>query len=376
MKYSSNLFFFSFLLIIITTIANIRATTGDSPHHHLEKNEVSEYYSRPTKLFVFGDSYADTGNLRKSLASSWKQPYGLTFPGKPAGRFSDGRVLTDYFAKFFGLKSPIAYTLMKMGGNNNNKVRNGMNFAFGGSGVFDASGNSSPNMSTQIDFFKKLIMIKINESNTIYTKRDLKSSVVLVTLVGNDYAAYTARPDATAQGLRSFIPLVVNQLAANLKRIKEMGACKIVVTALQPLGCLPQMTQLSSFKQCNATQNLVVNYHNLLLQQAVSKLNNETKHIHHSIFILDLFDSFTTVLNQKGDYQGDLKFETPLKPCCMGISRGYSCGSVDGNGTKMYTVCSDPKSSFFWDALHPTQAGWRAVYMVLKSSLEQFFKFY
>ncbi|KAK4478727.1 hypothetical protein RD792_014225 [Penstemon davidsonii] len=367
MEYSSNFFFCCFLLIIITTI-NIRAATGVSSHHHHhhEKNEVSDYASRPTKLFVFGDSYADTGNVRKSLANSWKQPYGLTFPGKPAGRFSDGRVLTDYFAKFFGLKSPIAYIWMKFGGK---KVRNGMNFAFGGSGVFETSSNLLPNMSTQIDFFEKLMTI--NES--IYTKRDLKSSVVLVSLVGNDYAAYAARSGATAQGLQSFIPLVVNQLAANLKRIKEMGACKIAVTALQPLGCLPRMTQISSFKQCNATQNLAVNYHNLLLQQAVSKLNNETKD--SSIFILDLYNSFTTVLNQKGDYQGDLKFENPLKPCCMGINSGYSCGSVDGNGTKMYTICSDPKSAFFWDASHPTEAGWRAVYMTLKSSLEQFFKF-
>ena len=51
---------------------------------------------RPTKLFVFGDSYSDTGNNRKSEASSWKYPYGITFPGKPTGRFSDGRVLTDF----------------------------------------------------------------------------------------------------------------------------------------------------------------------------------------------------------------------------------------------------------------------------------------
>lgn len=63
--------------------------------HHLH-DEHQLYGFRPTKLFVFGDSYADTGNVRKSLANSWKEPYGTTFPGKPAGRFSDGRVLTDY----------------------------------------------------------------------------------------------------------------------------------------------------------------------------------------------------------------------------------------------------------------------------------------
>ena len=66
---------------------------NDRRHHH---NKKQRYGFRPTKLFVFGDSYADTGNVQKSVGSSWKEPYGITFPGKPAGRFSDGRVLTDY----------------------------------------------------------------------------------------------------------------------------------------------------------------------------------------------------------------------------------------------------------------------------------------
>lgn len=48
------------------------------------------------KLFVFGDSYVDTGNTPKAFSKAWKSPYGITYPGKPAGRFSDGRVLTDY----------------------------------------------------------------------------------------------------------------------------------------------------------------------------------------------------------------------------------------------------------------------------------------
>lgn len=53
-----------------------------------------------SKLFVFGDSYADTGNLGRRLgrniARSWFPPYGMSFPRKPTGRFSDGRVLTDF----------------------------------------------------------------------------------------------------------------------------------------------------------------------------------------------------------------------------------------------------------------------------------------
>lgn len=56
-------------------------------------------YSSDRRLLVFGDSYADTGNLPRIIARSWSEPYGMTFPKKPTGRFSDGRVFTDFFGK-------------------------------------------------------------------------------------------------------------------------------------------------------------------------------------------------------------------------------------------------------------------------------------
>lgn len=71
--------------------------------HSFSSQHRKPYGFRPTKLFVFGDSYADTGNIRKSIGGSWKEPYGITFPGKPAGRFSDGRVLTDYIGNITSL---------------------------------------------------------------------------------------------------------------------------------------------------------------------------------------------------------------------------------------------------------------------------------
>ncbi|CAH2070127.1 unnamed protein product [Thlaspi arvense] len=48
-----------------------------------------------SKALVFGDSYADTGNMKHD-AVSWKSPYGITFPGKPSGRYSDGLISTDF----------------------------------------------------------------------------------------------------------------------------------------------------------------------------------------------------------------------------------------------------------------------------------------
>ncbi|KAI7732519.1 hypothetical protein M8C21_012619 [Ambrosia artemisiifolia] len=315
---------------------------------------------KPTKLFVFGDSYSDTGNNPKSLASSWKTPYGETFPGKPAGRYSDGRVLTDFVAKFMGIKSPLPYQWRKYGGN---KLQNGLNFAYGGTGVFD-TGNLQPNMSTQIGFLDGLIKEKV------YTKWDLDSSLALVTVSGNDYGAYTSS-GGSEQGLSSFISHVVNQIGINIKRIREMGVPRVLVTSLQPIGCLPRETIFSSYQQCNVSRNAASNFHNQLLQQVVTGLNNSTKD--SSFLILDLFTTFNTVLKNKGDFTGSLKFNTPLKPCCEPTSSDASCGSLDENGKKLYTVCNEPDSTFFWDSVHPSQAGWRAVYLTLRSSLNRIY---
>ncbi|KAJ6752130.1 hypothetical protein OIU85_002547 [Salix viminalis] len=89
---------FSFLLLLSENTSVYGSSHHHHHHHHHRHRHLFDF--RPSKLFVFGDSYVDTGNSRISLATSWKVPYGITFPGKPAGRFSDGRVLTDFLGKW------------------------------------------------------------------------------------------------------------------------------------------------------------------------------------------------------------------------------------------------------------------------------------
>lgn len=51
-------------------------------------------------LFAFGDSYADVGNTLKGISPAWRYPYGITWPlHDPAGRFSDGKISTDWIGK-------------------------------------------------------------------------------------------------------------------------------------------------------------------------------------------------------------------------------------------------------------------------------------
>ncbi|KFK24823.1 hypothetical protein AALP_AA8G029900 [Arabis alpina] len=137
------------------------------------------------KLFVFGDSYADTGNA-KNDSGAWRYPYGITFPGHPTGRNSDGLISTDFLAKLLGLKSPIAYRLKDKV--DKERLQYGMNFAYGGTGVFDTYA-SNPNMTTQIFLFEHRL-------GDVYSQSDLSSSLALVSVAGNDYATFllTKRP--------------------------------------------------------------------------------------------------------------------------------------------------------------------------------------
>ncbi|KAJ0552761.1 putative GDSL lipase/esterase, SGNH hydrolase superfamily [Helianthus annuus] len=160
------------LFTSITTVISDDSSSVSTTRHHPKHN---------LKLFVFGDSYVDTGNWPKSYGGSWQQPYGITYPGSPSGRFSDGRVLTDYIAGIVGTKSPITYRGWKSG-EKKLSMKYGMNFAYGGTGVFNTLVNQ-PNMTTQIDYFQQFVQ----------QKQDMQlnsSSIAIISVAGNDYATY------------------------------------------------------------------------------------------------------------------------------------------------------------------------------------------
>uniref|UniRef100_A0A803NWV7 GDSL esterase/lipase n=1 Tax=Cannabis sativa TaxID=3483 RepID=A0A803NWV7_CANSA len=248
------------------------------------------------KLFVFGDSYADTGNSRKHTAVSWKPPYGITFPGKPAGSFVSGH-----------------------------KISGGV-------------------------------------------QRDKGGREMEISIAGNDYGAYLAKGTNNInnmEGLANLTTSIIDQLVANVRRIQKLGVRKIAVTALEPLGCLPPFTASSSFQNCSQIFNSVSDFHNQILHQKLQALNNQTSSLSNSlpVLVLDLYTTFMSAFeNLKKNITttttaGNLRVESPLvmKPCCVGISKEYSCGSLDENGAKKYSVCKNPELSFFWDMIHPSQ---------------------
>lgn len=83
------------------------------------------------------------------------------------------------------IKSPTPYELKDSAGKE--QLQYGMNFAYGGTGVFNTY-VPFPNMTTQIDFFQKVLT-----SGHVYSSSDLSSSVGLVSVAGNDYSNFIAQ---------------------------------------------------------------------------------------------------------------------------------------------------------------------------------------
>lgn len=88
-------------------------------------------------------------------------------------------------ARHLGVKSPIPYSIRDKVGLKRLK-ESGINFAFGGTGVFDTS-VPLPNMTTQIDFFQQLRLVE-----SVVTNGDAQHSVALVSVSGNDYSFFLA----------------------------------------------------------------------------------------------------------------------------------------------------------------------------------------
>lgn len=308
--------------------------------------------ARPPALYVFGDSYADTGNHDKQnpqLWQPWKIPYGHTWPGNPSGRYSDGFVLTDFIAKFLNLPSP------SPSGQVGEMPATGANFAYGGSGVFFTYGPEYTNISAQVDQFEQMAKGK---------PVDYANSLVLFVYGGNDYSVHIQKHGV--RGIPFLITRVVRQISSLLVRLHKLGFRRFAVTNIEPAGCLPFIRMPRSMINCSRTDNVLSSLHNRLLSQSLVTLRTFRGRGSEYI-LLDQYKSFLGIFKSGATYGFGAGL---LESCCVGMMKGAGCGSVDKSGNPLYKICSDSSKTFFWDGVHPTQAGWEAVSHNYKTLLD------
>ncbi|CAN6199504.1 unnamed protein product [Urochloa humidicola] len=322
---------FAFLLLNAIGVESRKCRCDDDDYDSGDANKPSY------KLFAFGDSFADTGNLPKGELSwetrGWYEPSGISdadHDNKPTGRCSDGMVQSDFLAKIVGQKaSPPPERVRREDGVD---LSSGMNFASSGSGVFPGW-----NLDSQVDRFKKLLRHKVID-------KDLSHSIALVSISGADYAdLHSDLPDMDPDHITNVTDAIVD----NVRQLLDLGVDSVLVNLLPPLGCQPLKTRANKYTKC--AKDRITSIHNNNLMR---KLNDD-----FSVFLLDLNAVFKNIVTHKNDKL----FYHRHTPCCESLDDNGFCGLVDGEGSREYTVCNKPEEYFYWDGTNPTQAGWKAV---------------
>ncbi|KAL6838903.1 hypothetical protein ACP4OV_031339 [Aristida adscensionis] len=310
------------------------------------------------KFFVFGDSYADTGNEPKSSeltgrTHGWYYPYGCTDDAhdrQPTDRLSNGLIEPDFIA-------PRAEGLRR----ENGVDPSGMNFAVGGAVVYEdalfKAKKTPPERSTlvsQVGTFSQLLIAGVIDG-------DLADSVALIAF--SDGRDYFVNGTITDSQVVSMTRDVTNTIAEAVVRLQDMGVSRVMVNTLPPMGCTPWDTVQNNYTDCVSPDNVIPLYHNMFLRHKLSDAKG--------VLLLDYHAVFTDIIHTPGSGRWT-QFWHKYTPCCANTEPDGFCGQKDDDDNDLYTLCSNPNQYFYWDSMHLSEAGHKAVIGVLEDKIKNF----
>ncbi|KAL2346229.1 hypothetical protein Fmac_000229 [Flemingia macrophylla] len=222
-------------------------------------------------LILFGDSIIDTGTnnyVANTLVTCDFPPYGRDFMGgTPTGRFSNGKVPSDF------LGTPRSQP---------SDLLNGVNFASGGTGYDPLTAHlvSVVSLPEQLEQFKKYsenLKGNFGESKTNFI---LSKGLVLVVSSSNDIAnTYFATGARKLQyDIPSYTDMLVQTASSFVKELYESGLRRIGVFGAPPLGCLPFLRTLFG-----GLQRICVEEINMASKLFNSKLSSELQNLNQSL---------------------------------------------------------------------------------------------
>ncbi|XVE80961.1 hypothetical protein DITRI_Ditri15bG0023700 [Diplodiscus trichospermus] len=278
-------------------------------------------------IIIFGDSTVDPGN-NNYINTTFKAnipPHGIDFPGQLAsGRFSDGKLVPDFLASFLGIKDAVPPFLDP--NLSDDELRTGVSFASAGSGFDDLTTTLSN-------------VIPVSNAGT----NDL---------LFNFLDLPTRRFEFDSKGYHDFL---LQRLGNLVQELYGLGARKIVVAGLPPIGCLPiQMTsrlEFSTNRKCLKDQNSDAQSYNRRLVKLLPKI--QSKLAGSKILYADIYQPLIDMINHPQHYG----FEDTNIGCCG--ANGPLVTTFFCNPTT--PICRKPSEFIFWDSVHPTQEAYRYI---------------
>ncbi|KAK8593179.1 hypothetical protein V6N13_043216 [Hibiscus sabdariffa] len=314
-------------------------------------------------IIIFGDSSVDPGNnYINTFFKANVAPYGTNFPGHvPTGRFSDGKLVTDFMASTLGIKDVVSPFLAP--NLSDDDLRTGVSFASAGSGYDDLTTtliNVIP-VSRQAEMFRSYIDKLKRIVGDEETKSTIAEALVLISagtndLIYNFFDIPTRRLEFNFDGYTGFL---LQRLEDLVEEIYDLGCRKIIVVGLPPIGCLPlQMTfrlENPRNRHCLEDQNSYARSYNKKLVRLLPEI--QAKLPTSKLVYADAYQPLMNMINHPEQYG-----IAETRVGCCGSGSGSGSGILLGlsifcNG--MSPVCGNPWEYVFWDSVHPTQQVYR-----------------
>ncbi|KAJ8898779.1 hypothetical protein K2173_006311 [Erythroxylum novogranatense] len=303
-------------------------------------------------IIVFGDSSVDAGNNNyiPTVARSNFQPYGRDFAGgRATGRFSNGRIASDFISEALGLKPTIPAYLDPA--YNISDFAVGVTFASAGTGYDNATSDvlAVIPLWKEVEYYKDYRNKMRSYLGETQANQVITEALHMISIGTNDFLEnYYAFPGRSSQYTISQYQDFLAGIAENfVKEIYGLGARKISLGGLPPMGCMPleRNRNMMIGRNCVERYNVVAVEFNGRLSSVVGKLSSELPGI--KLVFSNPYDILMHIINRPSQYG----FEVAGMACCATgmFEMGYAC-----NRDSLFT-CTNADKYVFWDSFHPTQ---------------------
>ncbi|XP_047313022.1 GDSL esterase/lipase APG-like [Impatiens glandulifera] len=305
-------------------------------------------------IMTFGDSSVDVGNNNyiHTIFKANHPPYGRDFINRrPTGRFCNGKLATDLTADTLGFKTyPKAYLSPEASGKN---LFIGANFASAGSGydVKTSKLSHAIPLSQQLEYYKEYQSKLRKVAGNKKAESIIKDGLYLVSSGNSDFVQnYYVNPLLKlSYSPQQYSSYLVNIFYNFVKDLYGLGARKIGVTSLPPLGCLPVTITLFGHHEetCVERMNNDAQDFNSQMKSAVASLKKELRGLKIAVF--DIYKPLYDLIRIPSDHG----FAEARKGCC-------GTGTIETTSLlchpKSVGTCRNATEYIFWDSVHPSQS--------------------
>ncbi|OAY24888.1 GDSL esterase/lipase At5g45960 [Manihot esculenta] len=322
-----------------------------------------------TAVLVFGDSTVDSGNNNfvKTIFKGNFAPYGKDFPNQqPTGRFSNGRLSTDFIASYVGVKDFVPPYL-----DPNLSIEDlmtGVSFASAGTG-FDPLTPQISNVigiPEQLEYFKEYKKRLESAIGKKRTENHINKALFILSAATNDFVVnyFTLPVRRKSYSVSGYQRFILNNALQFIQELIGEGAKRISVTGLPPMGCLPVVITLFSKnaileRGCIEYFSSVGREFNQMLQNEVNRLHDRYPDV--KIAISDAYGPLSDMIQG----QQSSRFEVVNSGCC---GTGYLEAGILCNPKSF--LCDDASKYVFWDSIHPTERTYYDVFMASRPTID------